>query len=357
MARALARDAALFIFDEPTSAMHGPEVEALCRRIDGLRARGCGVVYITHKLDEIYRLADRITVLRDGRVVGTATPAALPKAALVEWMIGRDPARAARARPPSTAAPVLTVRRLEVSHAVAGRPPVVDVSFDLRPGEIVGLAGLRGSGATEALQALFGASRSRVTGDVQVAGRPFTERTPRAAIERGVVWLTNDRKTTGLAPHQSVTHAVSLASLKRYSNAAGWMRGDEEAAAVGDLMQRFGFRAPSLDVPVGTLSGGNQQKVYLGRCLLARPRVLMLDEPTRGIDVGAKAEIHALMRAWASDGIAMLLVTTDLEELFALCDRLLVLHAGRIAAELVPAAVTRDDVLAAAMGGQTARTA
>ena len=347
----------MFVFDEPTSAMHGPEVDLLVGRIDTLRQRGCGVVYITHKMDEMFRLADSITVLRDGRVIGTAAARELAPEKLVEWMVGRNltPAAAGRAAPQGP--PLLEVRNFRLPHALPDRAPAVDVSFNLHSGEILGIAGLRGSGADELLHGLFDTTGTAIQGDVVLAGKPLPRRTPQISIVRGVVLLTNDRKAMGLAPHLSVSHSVSLASLSRFSTRFGWMRRDLEADAVGDLMQRFRLNAPSPDAAVGVLSGGNQQKTYLGRCLLARPRVLLLNEPTRGIDVAAKAEIHALMRDWANEGIAVVMVTTDLEELFALSDRILVMHAGRIAAECTPGASTRDDVLAAAMGGSAAATA
>ena len=357
VARALARDATLVVFDEPTSAMHEPEVEVLFERIDGLRRRGCGVMYITHKMDEIYRIADRITVLRDGRVVGTAHCEELPPATLVEWMVGRDLAAAAAGRVAPAGPTVLEVRQLRVAHTVPGRAPVADVSFDLRRGEILGLAGLRGSGATQVLHGLFGVAEGTTSGDVCLAGESLDARDPRTSIAKGLVLLAGDRKAQGLAPDLSVTHSVGLASLPRFSPRLGWMRRAQEAGAVGGLMRRLRLQAASPDAAVGTLSGGNQQKTYFGRCLLAEPRVLLLDEPSRGIDVGAKVDIYTLIRTCAAQGIATILVTTDLEELFALCDRILVLHRGRIAAEVTPETASRDDVLAAAMGGRSARTA
>jgi len=352
IARALARDARLLIFDEPTSALREHEVEGLFTRIRDLRSRGRGIVYITHKMEEIYRLADRITVLRDGAVVGTAARDDLPPAELVRWMVGREIASArTRTAVPAAAAAALEVNALTVRHSSIHDRRVVDgVSFTLRKGEVLGLAGLQGSGTSEVLHALFGALGPRASLRASLDGEPFDPRDPRAAVVRGVLLLTNDRKASGLAPDLSVTQSVSLASLPQFSNVAGWIRRREERAAVARLAENLRIRVPALDAPVRTLSGGNQQKVLLARCLLPAPRVLLLDEPTRGIDVGAKADIYELMRGWAAAGIAIVLITSEMEELLASSDRILVLHRGRVGAELTREEATKERVLAAAMG-------
>ncbi len=359
IARALARDASLVILDEPTSALSDRETETLFARILALRAQGRGIVYITHRMEEIYRLADRITVLRDGRLVGTATPDRLPPAELVRWMVGRELGRAeARRDVRASGPPALEVTALRVAHAsVPGRLVVEDVSFAVARGEILGLAGLQGSGTSETLHAIFGALGRRASGRARLDGERFPMRGARDSIARGVVLLTNDRKALGLAPELSVIDSVSLASLARFSGAGGWVRRAEERAAVAGLTAAFRLNAPSLDAPVGALSGGNQQKTYLARCLLAKPRVLLLDEPTRGIDVGAKADIYELMRAWVAEGIAIVLITSEMDELLALSDRILVLHRGRPAAELARDAASKDAVLAAAMGHTATGTA
>jgi len=351
IARALARDARLVILDEPTSALREREVESLFARLAELRRRGRGIVYITHKLEEIYRLADRITVLRDGSVVGTAAPAELPPRELVRRMVGREPEAGVAAPRERSEEPVLEVESLRVAHPeIPGRFVVEDVSFVLRRGEILGLTGLQGSGTSEVLHALFGALGKRASGRTTLGGKPCPMRDPRAAAARGVMLLTSDRKTTGLAPDLSVTHSVSLASLPRLTNVLGFVRRRAEAEAVERVTSGLRLGVPSLAAPVRTLSGGNQQKVYLARCLLPQPRVLLLDEPTRGIDVGAKADIYALMREWVAQGIAIVLITSEMEELLALGDRILVMHRGRLAAEFPRSVATKELVLAAAMG-------
>jgi len=351
IARALAGDARILVLDEPTSALQEHEAETLFARIGELRSRGCGIVYITHRLDEIYRLADRITVLRDGRAVGTARREDLPPDDLVRWMVGREPEAPETSRPRRSEAPALRIEALRVTAAGhPGRTVVDGVGFTLREGEILGFAGLQGSGASAVLHALFGALEGRATWRGWLAGEPYAPRGPREAVSRGVMLLTNDRKGSGLVPDLSVTENVSLASLTRFSTAAGWVRRHHERAAVGGLVRGFRLAATALDAPVRTLSGGNQQKAYLARCLLPEPQVLLLDEPTRGIDVGAKADIYALLREWSARGIATLLITSETEELLALCDRILVLYRGRVAAELAGPAASKERILAAAMG-------
>jgi len=351
IARALARDAGVFILDEPTSALHEHEVEALFERLDELRSRNRSIVYITHKMEEIYRLADRITVLRDGALVGTAEADDLPPEELVRWMVGRAISSAGGEATPHDQGVALEVKDLRVAHPVVKDLAVVEgISLALRKGEILGLAGLQGSGKSEVLHALFGALGRRASGRVRLLGEPFALGSPQESVERGVVLLTNDRKASGLAPELSVTHSVSLSGLGRFCGRAGWIRRPEEDRAVRSLTREFRLSAPSLAAPVRTLSGGNQQKVYLARCLLPEPRVLLLDEPTRGIDVGAKADIYELMRAWVVAGIAILLITSEMDELLTLCDRILVMRSGRIVAELPCGTASKDVVLAAAMG-------
>lgn len=351
IARALAREAALLVLDEPTSALNEPEVETLFERIAALRREGRGIVYITHRMDEIYRLADRITVLRDGHHVRTASAGELTPSELVGLMVGRRLTAADEGPALVRGEPILSVRALRVdSPATPDLRQVDDVSFTLHRGEILGLAGLQGSGASDVLQALFGVAPGPMSGTLALAGRPYSPTGPGDAIGEGVVLLTSDRKARGLAPDQSVIHSVSLASLGRFAAWVGWIRRGEERDAVAEFAERLRLSAPSLDAPVRTLSGGNQQKAYLARCLLTGPRVLLLDEPTRGIDIGAKTDIYALMRGWVAEGISILLITSEMDELLLLCHRILVLYRGRIVEELDRDTATKDRILAAAMG-------
>ncbi len=360
IARSLAREAQVVIFDEPTSALGEQEVDSLFQRIEELRRGGRGIVYITHKMEEIYRLADRITVLRDGKRVGTAPASEMSPEELVRLMVGRElvgkrveGARTGNDAPPAPASndTILQVEGLRVAHPrVPTRSVVGGVDFTLRKGEILGLAGLEGSGKSEVLHALFGALEERASGTVLYSGNPWPLRDPGSSVDQGMVLLTSDRKSLGLAPELSVTHSVSLSGLSDFCNAAGWVRRGEERDAVEKMTGDFRLNTPSLDAPVRTLSGGNQQKVYLARCLLPGPKVLLLDEPTRGIDVGAKADIYGRMEDWVKQGIGILLITSEMDELLSLSHRILVMHRGRITQEFTRATATKDGILAAAMG-------
>jgi ABC-type sugar transport system ATPase subunit len=351
IARALARDSRVVIFDEPTSALDEPETGRLFARIDALERQGHAIVYITHRMGEIYRLADRISVLRDGVLVHTASPDRLSADTLVSLMVGRQPASTPAPTPQPDREPALEVRDLRVRHALVPTRNIVDgVSFAVGRGEVLGLAGLRGSGASEVLHAVFGSLGRRTAGTFSLFGAAFAPRDPRDSVGRGVLLLPGDRKTQGLAPDMSVLHNVSLSGLARVTGRAGWVRRQEERGIVARTARGIALDVASLDAPVRTLSGGNQQKACLARCLLAEPRVLLLDEPTRGIDVGAKADIHGLVREWAARGIAVVVITSELDELMALADRILVLHRGRTVSVFTRETASREAVLSAAMG-------
>lgn len=350
IAKAIAQNAQVLVMDEPTSALNAPEVEKLFGLIGQLKARGCGIVYITHKMEEIERIADRITVLRDGRYIGSAPAAALPPAKLVEWMVGRE----LESQFPRHA-PHVGVERLRLEHFSVvvpqrtGRPVVDDVSLAVRAGEIVGVAGLQGSGNSDLFRGLFGGYGRRVRGTALLNGRPLEIRTPRRAIEQGVALLTNDRKASGLVLSLSITANATLAELPRLSP-GGWRHPVRETAVAKALGDSLALRAASLEMEVGMLSGGNQQKVALAKWLAIGPQVLLLDEPTRGIDVGAKREIYQLLNDLTGRGIAILLISSELPELLALSDRVVVLHRGRLTAQLARAEATAENIMGAAMG-------
>jgi len=352
IAKALAFDARILVMDEPTSALSRAEVDRLFALVGALRRRGCGIIYITHKMEEIYRVADRITVLRDGRRIGTAAAADCPEPKLIQWMIGREGSLQATAGPeaPGPGPAVLELRGFSVPHPLPGRPPAVsDFSVSVRAGEIVGIAGLQGSGAAELFQGLFGARGAVCTGSVRIAGRPFRPESPARSVAVGLCHLTADRKGSGLVSAMSVAHNVTLASLPRASP-WGVLRPGLERRSAAAQAEALSIRLASLDQDVGTLSGGNQQKVVLAKWLETRPRILLLEEPTRGVDIGAKSEIYGLMRRWTAGGMAILLISTELPELLLLCDRILALHRGRVTAEFARAEATPEGILAAAMG-------
>ncbi len=350
IAKALAFEARVIVMDEPTSSLTKPEVERLFGLIGELRRQGCGIVYITHKMEEIYRVADRITVLRDGRLVGTAAAAELPRAKLIHWMVGRAMEEQFPRHQQEPGPVRLEVRGFTVPDpAGLPRPAVDNVSFSARAGEILGIGGLQGSGASELLNGLFGVHGRTVRGGALLDGAPLKIHSPARALRQGVALLTNDRKTTGLVLGMSVTWNITLASMGRFSP-GGWVRHGRERACAEAHRERFGIRAATLEQPVETLSGGNQQKVALAKWLETAPRLLLLDEPTRGVDIGAKQEIYGLMNEWSRMGITLLLITSEMPELLALSDRIIVMHQGAITGRFDRGEATQEKILAAAMG-------
>ncbi|TWT86670.1 Ribose import ATP-binding protein RbsA [Pseudobythopirellula maris] len=350
IAKALSLDAKILVMDEPTSSLNAHEVEKLFKLIDELRAAGVGIIYISHKMDEIERIADRVTVLRDGRRVASAPASEAPAEKIIEWMVGREVEQQFSATARSPSEPRLEVSEFSVPSPSGPGLAVDAVSLSVRRGEVVGVGGLQGSGASELLLGLFGATAG-CRGRVAVDGQPVEVRSPRQAIRQGLALLTADRKTSGLVLPMSITANTTLASLPAFSM-AGWLRPRRELVAAERHSEALRLRAASLDMPVGALSGGNQQKVALAKWLETAPRVLLLDEPTRGVDVGAKREIYELIDRWAEAGMAILLISTEMPELLALSDRIVVLHRGRIITTLDRAEASAETVLAAAMGSE-----
>jgi len=350
IAKALARNARVIVMDEPTSSLNSPEVQHLFSLISDLKAQGCGIVYITHKMEEIERIADRITVLRDGCLVGTALASELPPAKLVHWMVGREMGEQFQ-RIARTAGK----ERLRLENFCAGwrsetrRWTVENISLTLRAGEILGVAGVQGSGNSELFQSLFGGIAGPVKGQVLVDDLPFRICSPRHSIEQGMALLTNDRKATGLVLSLSIIANTTMADLPRLSP-GGWRHPERERIAAQKQGEALSLKAATLDMETGALSGGNQQKVALAKWLQTEPRVLLLDEPTRGIDVGAKFEIYQLLDKLTAQGIAILLITSELPELLSLSDRILVMHRGRMTAEFTHQEATAEKILEAAMG-------
>jgi ABC-type sugar transport system ATPase subunit len=352
IAKALRHDAKVIVMDEPTSALSAPEVERLFALIRRLKAQGRAIVYITHKMEEIERIADRITVLRDGQWVGTAPARELPTPKLIQWMIGREVESQFPRHQPQPGAVLLRVEDFSVfDGSQRGRPLVDRVSLSVRSGEILGIGGLQGSGASELLMGLFGGYGRLAQGRAWLDETPLAIRSPRHAIRRGVALLTNDRKATGLVLSMSIVANATMADLARLSP-GGWRRPRGEWAAATRLGRAFGLRAASLGMEAGELSGGNQQKVALAKWLQTDPRLLLLDEPTRGVDVGAKHEIYELMNQWTSRGIGIILITSEMPELLAMSDRIVVMHRGRVTSRFSREDATADRVLEAAMGKQ-----
>ncbi|MEU7010075.1 sugar ABC transporter ATP-binding protein [Streptomyces sp. NPDC046332] len=325
MARALSHDVRLIVMDEPSAALDPDEVDNLFRIVADLTADGVAVVYISHRLEEIRRIGDRVTVLKDGRAVAGGLPAAsTPTREIVALMTGRNVEYVFPPRPaePPAAAPVLQLQGLSREGEFA------PVDLEVRPGEIVGLAGLVGSGRSEILETVYGA-RKATAGRVVVDGRALRPGSVRDAVRAGLGLAPEERKAQGLLMLESVTRNVSVSTLARFSR-AGWIDRTGEREAARAATRELSLRPDNPDAPIRTLSGGNQQKAVLARWLLRGCRVLLLDEPTRGVDVGARAELYAVIRRLADDGLAVLLVSSEVPEVLGLADRVLVLREGRV---------------------------
>jgi ABC-type sugar transport system ATPase subunit len=341
IAKALAREADLFILDEPTSALSARETEALFALIGDLRRAGAGILYISHHLEEIFRLADTITVLRDGRLVTTAAASALDEARLISLMVGRelDSSAARVPEPPGEAA--LEVRGLGRAGRFHG------VSFTLRRGEVLGLAGLMGAGRSDVATAIYGLAPAD-EGQILVRGKALRIQSPAGALRAGIGMVTEDRKEFGVFANLSVRDNLTMTGLRRCSSGPLVRHGLERETAA-EQMRRFGIRAAGQDAPAGSLSGGNQQKVVLAKALLDGPSILILDEPTRGIDVGAKAEIYETISELAREGTAVLLISSEMNEILRLSDRVLVMREGTVAGEVRPGETTQEEILRMAM--------
>src|SRR5262245_49411383 len=343
IAKALAADARILVLDEPTAALTPPEVDRLFSVIQQLKGRGVGVVYISHRLDEVFRIADRVLVLRDGGHVSTSPVAAVNRTQLIEQMVGRRLDQEFPARTPKIGEPRLVVTNLRRGTAVNG------VTFQVRRGEILALTGLVGSGRTETARLLFGADRAD-GGTVTLDGKALSITSPRDAVRAGIALLTEDRKGQGLILAHPVRENFALPNLKSWSR-VGFLRRQRERNAFQLAADRFGIKIASPRVPAGTLSGGNQQKVVLAKWLERNCEVILFDEPTRGIDVGAKYEIYQMMQALAAKGKAVLMISSELPEVLGLADRVLVMHGGRIVGEVTDVArATQEQVLQLAMG-------
>ncbi len=340
--RALSLRARLVIMDEPTAPLSGHETARLFEVIGRLKRRGVSVIYITHRLKEIYQGPDRVTVLRDGRRVATAPVAEMPPEALVYHMVGRP----ALEQFPVHKSSVQPVEALRVE-GFSVRGKIYDAGFHVNRGEIVGLTGLQGAGRTELLEALFGVIE-REAGRVFIEGRPVNIRTPADAIRHGIALVPDDRKAKGLIPGASVRWNMVLASERQLRIHAG-----REREKTSRMVRELRVRTPDAEQPVVRLSGGNQQKVVLARWLLAEAKIFLLDEPTRGIDVGAKAEIYEIIRRLAARGAGIVVVSSELEEVMNLADRVLVMHRGRIAGELARAEASEENIMRLATGGSS----
>ncbi|MGH2916701.1 MAG: sugar ABC transporter ATP-binding protein [Solirubrobacteraceae bacterium] len=339
--RALARDARLIVMDEPSAALSGPDTARLHHVIRSLAASGRTVLLVTHFLREVLDLADAVTILRDGRLIRTGPASAETEDSLIQGMLGRP---LGAAFPPKRASSPGAPVALEVTGLTAAG--VQGASLNVREGEILGLAGLVGAGRSELARAVFGLDR-RAAGSVVLSGGELRSRGAHDSLARGLAMIPESRKEQGLLPGRSVVENVSLTSLRDHSH-AGVVRRRAERAAAAAMMERVQLRGAGLQSPVASLSGGNQQKVLFARMLMHRPRVLIADEPTRGVDVGAKRAIYDLLVSLAAEGMAVLLISSELEEILGLAHRVLVMRRGRVVAELEGERMTESAILAAA---------
>ena len=351
IARALVLKAKLIVMDEPTAALSAAEAERLFSIIRDLRRSGVAVLYVSHRLDEILELCQRVTVFRDGRSVAELAGSDLTRRAMVEAIVGGvvdAPAKRTNAR--VSGEPALSVRTL------VRAPKVKGVSFELRKGEVLGLGGLVGAGRTELARLLFGADRPQA-GSMTLAGKPYAPRSPADAVKLGVGLVPEERRVDGLILSKSLAFNLGLANLRSivFHRAAPFVSSSRRRALAARAIRDLAIKTPSAETPVGRLSGGNQQKLVIARWLASKPKVLILDEPTRGVDVGARAEIHRLIRDLAAEGMAVLVISSEPEELPDLCDRALVMAEGRIVGELAGEALTRERIIAASYAGALER--
>lgn len=343
IARALARNARLLIMDEPTATLTPGETERLFALMAGLKAAGVTIIYISHKLDEVERTTDEVVVMRDGLLVAREATASVTRRQMANLMVGRELADLFPPKLPAPAGgePAIKVRGLTVPGWAE------DVSFDVRRGEILGFAGLVGAGRTELFEGLLGL-RPRSAGKVEIAGKPVQLKSPRDAARHGLTYLSEDRKGKGLHVHFSLRPNLTLMALERY--AKPWLDPAAEQAALRDAVQEFGIRTGSLEVRASSLSGGNQQKLALAKVLHPGPSVVVLDEPTRGVDVGAKREIYHLVQRLAEQGLAVVVISSELMELIGLCHRVAVMRAGRLQTTLQEPNLTEEELIAHATG-------
>ena len=339
IAKAVSYDSKVIVFDEPTSSLTEVEVEHLFRIINMLRSKGCGIIYISHKMEEILRISDDVTIMRDGQWVATRPAKELTMDEIIRLMVGRE---LTNRFPPKDNVPGDVI--LEVENLSGKYTRLQEASFQLHKGEILGIAGLDGSGRTEVLENLFGAM-TKGSGTIRLHGREIRNRTPRESIKNGFALLTEERRATGIFGIRDIRDNTVISNLKNYLM-GGICLSDKKMKADTDwAIQAMRIKTPSQSTQIRSLSGGNQQKVIIGRWLLTKPEVLLLDEPTRGIDVGAKYEIYQLIIELAKEGKGVIMVSSEMPELLGVCDRILVMSGGRLAGEVDAKATSQEEIL------------
>ena len=339
IAKAVSYNAKVIVFDEPTSSLTETEVEHLFRIINMLRDRGCGIIYISHKMEEILRISDEVTIMRDGQYVATRPASQLTMEEIIRLMVGRE---LTNRFPPKENVPGEVI--LEVEHLKGKYTRLKDASFQLRAGEILGIAGLDGSGRTEVLENLFG-SMTKGGGTIRLHGKEIKNRNPRESIKNGFALLTEERRATGIFGIRSILDNTVISNLKNYLIGGICLSDKKMRQDTEWSIQAMRIKTPSQDTQIRSLSGGNQQKVIIGRWLLTKPEVLLLDEPTRGIDVGAKYEIYELIINLAKEGKGVIMVSSEMPELLGVCDRILVMSGGQLAGEVDAKNTSQEEIL------------
>ena len=342
IAKAVSYNASVIVFDEPTSSLTEKEVEHLFKIIEMLKSKGCGIIYISHKMEEILRISDEITVMRDGQHIATEKAQNLTMDKIISLMVGRE---LTQRYPDSNNRKIADVL-LEVKNLSGLYSKLREVSFTLRSGEILGVAGLDGSGRTELLETLYGIAQ-RKSGEIYLSGKKISNRNAKNSIKNGFALLTEERRATGIFGILSIRDNAVISSLENYKTGI-FLRNKKMKNSTDYVIKSMRVKTPSQSTKIRTLSGGNQQKVILGRWLLTKPKILLLDEPTRGIDVGAKYEIYQLIQNLASEGKGVIMVSSEMPELLGVCDRILVMSGGRLAGEVYPESTTQEEILSLA---------
>jgi D-xylose transport system ATP-binding protein len=353
--KALAKESRILILDEPTAALAEHEVQVLLGILQDLKKRGIACIYISHKLEEVFAVADRITVLRDGASIVTKAAGELDKGQVIRHMVGREIEDLFPRRAGAVGEVVLEVRGLDAGGAEGSEMELREVSFSLRAGEVLGIGGLMGAGRTELLMHLFGCWGKRRSGEVMLLGKETGKAGPAELLKRGLALVSEDRRRYGLVLEQEIGFNLSLAALAQFTR-LGLVDRQAERRQNESFFAALRVKAPGLEAVVGKLSGGNQQKVVLGKVLMTEPKVVLLDEPTRGIDVGAKLEIYELVNQLTAEGKAVILVSSELPELIGMSDRILMLHEGRVGGEFTRAEATQERLMEAAMGARETRS-
>ncbi len=345
IAKALNKNVKLLILDEPTSSLTNNEIDILLGIVNGLKEQGIACVYISHKLDEVLALSDWVAVIRDGNHIATKAAATLTQNDIISMMVGRQLDELFPRESHQIGEVILQVNHAHAIQAGASRPQVDDVSFALRKGEILGIAGLIGSGRTELMQCIYGCYAGQYRATLELAGKPLQIRSQRAALKAGIAMVPEDRKRHGIVPIMGVGRNITLSILDRYTSFWGAIDEDKESHDVHDSIARLKVKTATSELAIKNLSGGNQQKAIIARFLLTNPKILILDEPTRGIDVGAKYEIYKLMFALVKEGVSIIMVSSELPEVIGISDRVLVMHEGQLKGEFGYQGLTQEKIM------------